>query len=115
MNRLSTLVWMVVIAAAMFMLYKVKYQVQALKTQIADTSHELEMERESLHVVAAEWAYLNRPERLQQLASKYLQSSDMTVDQVADIEAIPFPGQNVASVDEEEGVRPVSLKAGGRR
>ncbi len=90
-------VWMVVIVIAAFMLYMVKYQVQSLKTQIAETSRQLEEEKESLHVVAAEWAYLNRPERLRQLAAKYLPSSDLTVDQIADIEAIPFPGQTQAS------------------
>ena len=108
MNRLSPLVWMVVIVIAAFMLYKVKYQVQALKTQVAETSHELEREKQALHVVAAEWAYLNRPERLQKLAAKYLPSADMTVGQIAEVEAIPFPGQAMAAVDGEEGFKPVS-------
>ena len=97
MKRFSTLIWMVVIVGAALLLYMAKYQVQALKAQAVETSRELEAEREAMHVVAAEWAYLNRPERLQQLASKYLASSDMTVDQVAEIEAIPFPTQTVAS------------------
>lgn len=93
MNKLSTLVWIVVIVCATFMLYKVKYQVQALKVQVAETTRELEREKQAIHVVAAEWAYLNRPERLQKLAQKYLPSTQLTVHQVADIQAIPFPGQ----------------------
>jgi len=108
MNRLSTVVWLAVIVIAAFMLYKVKYEVQSLKNQVAETSRELEQEKQALHVVAAEWAYLNRPERLQKLAVKYLAASDVTVNQIADIEAIPFPGQSVASIDPEEGVKPVA-------
>ena len=95
--KFSTVMWMVVIVIASFMLYKVKYQVQALKNEVASTGRELEKEREALHVVNAEWAYLNRPARLQMLASKYLASTDLTVNQIAEVEEIPFPNQNVAT------------------
>jgi len=108
MNRLSTLLWMLVIVAAAFMVYMAKYQVQSVKTQVADTARELEHEKEALHVVAAEWAYLNRPDRLQQLAEKYLSSSDLTVDRVAEIEAIPFPAQMQAAATPEDGMVPVA-------
>ena len=110
MNRLSTVVWLFVIVVAAFMLYKVKYEVQTLKNKVAEASRQLEQEKQALHVVAAEWAYLNRPERLQKLAVKYLASSEVTVMQIADIEAIPFPGQTYAAVDAEEGVKPVSAR-----
>jgi hypothetical protein len=106
MNRISTVVWLLVIVIAAFMLYKVKYEVQTLKTQVAETSHQLEQEKQALHVVAAEWAYLNRPDRLQKLAVKYLASSEVTVSQISDIQAIPFPGQTMASIDAEEGTKP---------
>jgi len=110
MSRLATVIWMVVIVAAALMLYMVKYQVQAIRNQATETASELEAEKEALHVVNAEWAYLNRPERLQQLASKYLAASDMTVDQVAQIEAIPFPSQTVASNEAPgKSMQPVSF------
>lgn len=110
MNRISTVVWLFVIVIAAFMLYKVKYEVQTLKSQVAETSRQLEMERQSLHVVAAEWAYLNRPERLQKLAVKYLAASEVTVSQISDIQEIPFPGQTLAAMDPEEGIKPVPAR-----
>lgn len=113
MNRLSTVIWIVVIAVAVFMLYMVKYQVQSLKTQVAQTARELEAEREALHVVSAEWSYLNRPERLKTLAAKYLAASDVTVEQVADVEAIPFPNRSVAALSNNDGIQPVSVKVRG--
>lgn len=118
MNKLSTVVWLLVIVVASFGLYMVKYKVQAIINQVAETSRELESKKEALHVVAAEWAYLNRPERLQALAEKYLSSSDLTVDQVADIQAIPFPAQREASLQPEDGVTQASMHmrgAGGAR
>lgn len=113
MNRLSTVVWMLLIVAAAFLLYMVKYQVQYLRQQVAQTTRELEQEREGLHVVAAEWAYLNRPDRLQVLAKKYLASSEMTASQVADIQAIPFPRHLQASIEDDNGIQPVAARVSG--
>lgn len=91
MIRLSMIIWVMVLAASAFGLYSVKFKVQTIRAAIADVSHELDMERESLNVVAAEWAYLNRPDRLQKLASAYLSSKEVGVEQIADVQAIPFP------------------------
>jgi hypothetical protein len=109
MSRFSKLIWLAIFVVSAFMVYKVKYQVQGLKTQIAQTSRELENEKEALHVLGAEWAYLNRPDRLAALAAKYLAASDLMVNQVADIEAIPFPNQMQAEA-ENETLTPASMK-----
>ncbi len=116
MIRWSMLVWMVVIVVSALMLYRVKYEVQNLRAQIAETQQELELEKESLHVVAAEWAYLNRPERLQALAGKYLSASGMTVEKIAEVESIPFPKHLEASVAAPAGgmaISPVAYKEPG--
>jgi hypothetical protein len=99
MRRLPLLAWVVTVAVALFALYRVKYEVQSLHAQVVDTERQLENEREALHVVAAEWAYLNRPERLRQLSSKYLSTTGLMVDQIAEMEAIPYANKNVASLD----------------
>ena len=114
MTRLSALIWMLVIVAATFMLYTVKYEVQSLRAQIAETTKELEHEREALNVVSAEWEYLNRPERLQALSAKYLATGSTTVEQIAVVEAIPFPKQLQASADKPEAsnIQPVRFQPG---
>lgn len=106
MNRLTIIgLWITVIVVASFMLYRVKYEVQSLKSQVAEINKEIIQERESLRVVAAEWAYLNRPERLKMLSDKYLNGKEITVGQVAEVEAIAFHRQAVASADmDDEGV-----------
>lgn len=102
MNRLSFVFWVSVVVVASFMLYRVKYEVQSVKAQIVETSKEMAQEKEAMHVVSAEWAYLNRPERLQSLADKYLMGKSLTVDQVAEVEAIAFHKQSVAALDIED-------------
>lgn len=109
-NRNTLAVFMVVvIVVAAFMLYRVKYEVQALKSQIVQVSLELEQEREMLHVEAAEWSYLNRPENLKRLADKYLDGKNVTVEQVAEVGAIGFPRQSVASADTASNMRVVGV------
>lgn len=108
-RRFAPLLWIVVIVVSAFLLYRVKYEVRYIKAQIDATTRQLEEQRQNYHVTAAEWAYLNRPERLQALADKYLSSSAMTVDQVADIQAIPFPKTLEASAPVSSDIKPVSV------
>jgi hypothetical protein len=109
MTRLSTLVWMLVIVVAAFLLYRVKYDVQRVRIDIAKTMHELEQERESLDVVTAEWAYLNRPDRLQRLAEKHFNAQSLRVSQVAEVEAIPFPRHMEAKADVDGQYLPAAM------
>ncbi|MDX2073884.1 MAG: hypothetical protein SFX19_05920 [Alphaproteobacteria bacterium] len=113
MIRLSAIVWIAVLAVSAFGLYSVKFKVQTLRAQIAEVEQQLEVEREGMNVVAAEWAYLNRPDRLQKLAATYLQTEETTVQQIAEVVAIPFPQVVEASVADAppppiEGVELVS-------
>jgi hypothetical protein len=102
MIRLSMIIWVMVLTVSAFALYSVKFQVQTLRSQIAEVKKELETERESMNVVAAEWAYLNRPDRLQKLAATYLQTKEVTVEQIAEVAAIPFPQVLEAKSDQPE-------------
>ncbi len=107
MNRFTLLVWIVVVVVSSFLLYQVKYEVQSLRTQIAETSRTLETEREALNVVAAEWAYLNRPERLESLAAKYLNNTPVTVGSIAEVDAVPFPRKELADNKGDSALQPV--------
>lgn len=108
MNRLSLLVfWISVIVGASFMLYRVKYEVQGVKSQIEQTHREMLRERQQLLVEEAEWAHLNQPKNLRRLTKKYLSGKNITTEQIAEIEAISFRSQSVASVDIDSAARPI--------
>ena len=107
----STIFWMGVIAASAFGLYMVKYQVKAIQEELAETNQQIRDEQQALHVVKAEWAYMTRPERLNELAAKHLVLVPMKGEQLADVEQLPKPGENIADAGApEDGVSPVSLK-----
>ncbi len=89
MIRWSVIIWIMFLAGSSFVIYSVKFKVQTLQAQIAEIERDIETERETANVVAAEWAYLTRPERLRKLSANYLGSRDTSIRQVADVKAIP--------------------------
>ena len=55
-----------------FMLFNVSQQVQESERQLKRVEREIDREKEMIRVLNAEWAYLNRPDRLEHLAQQYL-------------------------------------------
>ena len=72
MNRKTTGVLCVSLAVAALGLLNVKYQVKELKRDLDFSREQLNKEREKIHILKAEWAYLNRPEQLSISASEHL-------------------------------------------
>lgn len=68
-----------------FALFQVKYEVQSMEEKISRALHMMAEEKESLHILKAEWTYLNDPQRLQSLAEKYLDIAPMEGQQVATV------------------------------
>ena len=87
--RLSLVIWLIVAGAVALGLYQVKYEVQRLEEELHQVRSDIRQDRVALHVLEAEWAYLNRPERLQRLASKYLDMGPAGARQVAAVTALP--------------------------
>ncbi len=87
--RVSLVIWLIVAGAVALGLYQVKYEVQRLEEKLHQVRNDIRQDRVALHVLEAEWAYLNRPERLQRLASKHLEMGPSGAKQVAAVTALP--------------------------
>lgn len=61
------------LVALAYGIYQVKYEARALDERITVLNKEIEKERDALAVSRAEWSLLNRPERIERLAKKYLE------------------------------------------
>jgi cell division protein FtsL len=72
----------ILFALSVFGLFQIKFSVQALHAEVAELKKQLEHEQNSIHILKAEWAYLNQPERLQKLAEKYLNLRELQHDQI---------------------------------
>jgi cell division protein FtsL len=60
------------LVALAYVIYQVKYEARALDERIVVLNKAIEQERDTLAVARAEWSLLNRPERIERLAKKYL-------------------------------------------
>ncbi len=87
--NMRILVHMVCVAALAIGLYLVKYSVQDVQRNVAVLKRELAQEKESLHLLNAEWAYLNRPDRLRQLADRHLDLMPLDTRQIDRLESLP--------------------------
>jgi cell division protein FtsL len=87
--RVSGIISMMCFAIAAFGLYIVKYAVQDVQRDVTTLQTEVKDERESLHLLNAEWAYLNRPERLHALADKHLDLQPLDSRKIQDVGVLP--------------------------
>ena len=60
------------LVALAYVIYQAKYEARALDERIIVLHKELKTERDALAVLRAEWSLLNRPERIERLAKKYI-------------------------------------------
>jgi cell division protein FtsL len=86
----ATVFWSVLAALVGFALFHLKYQVQALEDQLAKLNRSIVHEQEQIHVLRAEWTYLDRPERIEQLAQKYLDLAPPKANQISTIAQLPM-------------------------
>jgi cell division protein FtsL len=54
------------------MVFTVKYKVQNLKRESATLESELDRNKERLHVLKAEWAYISKPSEIEKIVHKHL-------------------------------------------
>ncbi len=74
--------------------YRVNYRTQAAMDRVASLQRHIAQEQENMSVLRAEWAYLNRPERLLALSEEYfpqLQLMPIYAEHFADPMKVAYP------------------------
>ena len=102
-GRSSGAGWFIIFAIAALALYLVKYRVQDIKDDVDRLEAQLEAEDHAMRMLRAEWAYLNRPDRLQKLSDRYLKMQKLSPEVVVGWEAVQTRPHAVASAKQEAG------------
>jgi hypothetical protein len=95
MIRRSLLLWIVLAASLGFPLYLMKYEVQAVEEELQRVNREIVRNEEAIHVLKAEWAFLNRPDKLASLTVRHLELKPLDARQLADMGALNARVQEV--------------------
>jgi hypothetical protein len=72
MMRRTTVLFVFLAAVLSLALFSLKYQVQDLEDEFVGLNRSILAERRAMHVLKAEWSYLNDPARLGPLAARHL-------------------------------------------
>jgi hypothetical protein len=84
----------VLVAVAATWAYRVNYATREAMNRVAELEAAIAAEREAIAVLDAEWAYLNRPDRLRALVALHaasLRLEPLAPEQFGEAAAVPFP------------------------
>ena len=81
--------WMFVVTCAALAVFYVSQTVERLERELALQQRAILEHQEAIHVLEAEWSYLNRPERISLLAERFLALAPLSADHVVGIDDLP--------------------------
>jgi cell division protein FtsL len=104
------------LVALAYVIYEVKYEARTLDDDIALLKKDIEAERDAVAVLRAEWSLLNRPERIERLAEKYLKLAPAKPNQLVTLDTLKdsdFDGTGmvVAAPAKSTPTKPAAAKA----
>ena len=85
----GTWIWLALALGIGFGLFQLKYQVQKHEEQLARLNRQILESQEAIHVLQAEWSYLNQPDRIEALARKYLALQPLAGKQFGSFDELP--------------------------
>jgi len=92
----------IVVIALAFWAYRENYETQTAMKAARDLKQQISAARERMRILNAEWAYLNRPERLRDLADMNftrLGLLPMEAYQFSMPDQIPYPPKEIVSIE----------------
>ncbi|WP_040565990.1 cell division protein FtsL [Magnetospirillum molischianum] len=110
---LGTVLWIGLAACIGVGLFLIKHEVKDQERRLNALNTEIRSNQESVHVLRAEWAYLNDPTRLRALAERHLGMRPVQPTQMASLDVVlrdglPAPVTKVA----DSRAKPAAAKTG---
>jgi len=89
MIRPTSAILLVLAAAAGGALFHVSFEVSALDDRLGTLNRDIKSDREAIHVLKAEWSFLNQPERIEELARRHLDLTPVSGKQLTGAGTLP--------------------------
>ncbi len=100
--RAATILWAILAAAAGTSLFMLKYEVQSQEQRLSGLRKDIVETQENIHVLKAEWSYLNDPSRLREQAEHHLGLHPLKPSQIVTIASLPMNDQPPAETPPAE-------------
>lgn len=81
-NRVPLLIVFMLFIATAYGLFFIKEKVVYMRSELYEVKRQIDNERDSIHILRAEFAYLSDPKRLSRLNNNYLQLSTTSTKQI---------------------------------
>lgn len=85
MIRFSHLFWSSLIVGAGIFLFHIKYEVIQQEASLEQTKRQIIQDRQTIHLLKAEWVHLTDPARLSRLSEQYLKLTPVVPTQLGSI------------------------------
>ena len=92
MRRMIIFCWVLAGSVAALTLFQIKQEVMDLEHEIKQTHRDILRDQEAIHVLEAEWSYLNNPARIAALAERHLKLAPIPADRIIGFADLPLPG-----------------------
>ncbi len=99
----------VLLAFVSFVVFEVENRVENMRSRLSALNEELLTNKESIHVLKAEWSYLNQPEKLKKMSERYTNMQAISSSQVEGMDDIPLSVKSVADAQDKAVFNNTSL------
>ena len=114
MIRMMIVLWTVLAASVGVGLFLLKHEVQTLEEELAQTNRAIRVTQEGIHVLKAEWSFLDDPVRLHRLAARHLGMAPLKPEQVTLAAALPAVLDGLSRSSANAGRSSLSIPATAR-
>ncbi len=83
------LLWSALVTGAAAAIFALKYEVQVLEERLSYLNAQIVKDQESIHVLRAEWSYLNRPVALEKVVKEHFVLEPIIAKRIRVIDQIP--------------------------
>ncbi len=89
MIRPTSCILLILAAAAGGALFRISFEVSELDDRLGNLNRDIRSDREAIHVLRAEWSFLNQPDRLEELARRHLDLQPVSGTQLTGAGTLP--------------------------
>lgn len=101
--RLMNVMWFSLVLCVAIAIFVLKYEVQNLEDELTSRQQEIEEHKQTIHVLKAEWTFLNDPTRLQRLGAEHLNLGPASPNHIVSIDDLPKRWKKDSQMQSKDG------------